>query len=95
MQDAALETRLTLGIAYYRRLYPKVARARQLMASGAIVRPVFAEATSHGWSDFADGFRGWLADPKQSGGGPLRDVASHRIDLMNYLFGTPIRATGT
>jgi predicted dehydrogenase len=28
-----------------------------------------------------------------AGGGPLYDIASHRIDLMNYLFGKPIRAT--
>jgi 1,5-anhydro-D-fructose reductase (1,5-anhydro-D-mannitol-forming) len=94
MQQAAGETGLTLGIAYYRRKYPKVARARQLIEAGAIGRPVFAEATSHGWTDFADGFRAWVADPKQSGGGPLRDVACHRIDLMNFLFGKPVRVTG-
>jgi predicted dehydrogenase len=29
-----------------------------------------------------------------AGGGPLYDVASHRIDLMNYLFGKPLRASG-
>ncbi|HEY2014489.1 MAG TPA: Gfo/Idh/MocA family oxidoreductase [Bryobacteraceae bacterium] len=94
MQRAAVETGLTLGVAYYRRLYPKVARARELMASGAIGRPVFVEATSHGWTDFADGFRAWISDPKKSGGGPLKDVASHRIDLMNYLFGKPVCVSG-
>jgi 1,5-anhydro-D-fructose reductase (1,5-anhydro-D-mannitol-forming) len=94
MQRAADETGRTLGVAYYRRLYPKVARARELMAAGAIGRPVLAEATSHGWTDFADGFRAWIADPKLAGGGPLRDVASHRIDLINYLFGAPARVSG-
>jgi len=94
MQQAAQETGLTLGIAYYRRTYPKVACARQLMESGAIGQPVFAEATAHGWSDLAAGFRAWIADPKQSGGGPLRDIACHRIDLMNFLFGKPVRVTG-
>lgn len=93
MQHAAEDVGRTLGVAYYRRRYPKVERARQLIESGAIGHPVFAEATSHGWSDFADGFRGWLADPKLAGGGPLRDVASHRIDLMNYLFGNPVRVS--
>ncbi|HYW43537.1 MAG TPA: Gfo/Idh/MocA family oxidoreductase [Bryobacteraceae bacterium] len=94
MQKAACASGRSLGVAYYRRLYPKVARARQLIESGAIGRPVLAEATSHGWSDFADGQRAWIADPKQSGGGPLRDVASHRIDLMNHLFGKPVRVSG-
>lgn len=94
MQQAAEETGRTLGIAYYRRMYPKVARAKELIESGAIGRPVFAEAASHDWFYPADGFRAWLIDPARSGGGPLRDIASHRIDLMNYLFGRPARVSG-
>jgi 1,5-anhydro-D-fructose reductase (1,5-anhydro-D-mannitol-forming) len=95
MELTALDTGKTLGIAYYRRLYPKVLRARQLIQSGAIGVPVFAELTSHGWfTTTEDGFRSWIIDPKMAGGGPLYDIASHRIDLLNYLFGTPVRATG-
>ncbi|HLK62122.1 MAG TPA: Gfo/Idh/MocA family oxidoreductase [Bryobacteraceae bacterium] len=94
MQAAAEEAGRVLGVAYYRRRYPKVARARELMEAGAIGRPVFAEATNHWWFSAEDGFRGWLVDPAKAGGGPLRDIASHRIDLMNYLFGTPVRVTG-
>ena len=94
MQQASEDTRCTLGIAYYRRMYPKVDRARELIEAGAIGRPVFAEATSHDWFNPLGTPRAWLADPRQSGGGPLRDIASHRIDLMNYLFGKPLRATG-
>jgi 1,5-anhydro-D-fructose reductase (1,5-anhydro-D-mannitol-forming) len=94
MQRVAEETGRTLGIAYYRRMYPKVNRAKDLIALGAIGRPVIAEATCHSWFDPADPFRGWLSDPKLAGGGPLFDVGSHRIDLMNYLFGKPERVTG-
>ena len=94
MQQAAEETGGTLGVAYYRRMYPKVARAKELMEAGAIGRPVFAEATSHDRFYPADGFRAWLVDPARAGGGPLYDIASHRIDLMNYLFGQPMRASG-
>ena len=94
MQRASEETRRTLGIAYYRRMYPKVDRARELIEAGAIGRPVFAEATAHDWFNPLGTARAWLADPKQSGGGPLRDTGSHRIDLMNYLFGKPINAIG-
>jgi predicted dehydrogenase len=94
MPQAARDACRTLGIAYYRRMYPKIERARQLIAGGAIGRPFLAEATSHDWYVAGDGVRGWLTDPQKSGGGPLYDIACHRIDLMNYLFGHPVRATG-
>jgi len=93
MCRAAEESGRILGIAYYRRMYPKVARAMELIAAGAIGRPVLVEATSHSWSyPFAAG-REWLADPALAGAGPLYDVASHRIDLMNYFFGRPERVS--
>jgi len=94
MQRAAEASGRTLGIAYYRRMYAKVNRAKELIEAGAIGRPVFAEATSHDWFQPAGTDRGWLADRNLSGGGPLYDIASHRIDLMNYLFGRPNRACG-
>jgi predicted dehydrogenase len=93
MVEAAEESGRTLGVAYYRRMYPKVARARELIASGAIGRPVFAEATSHNWFYPTDGYRAWLIDPALAGAGPLYDIASHRIDLMNYFFGHPARVS--
>jgi len=81
------------GIAYYRRFYPKIRRARELLAAGAIGRPVFAELTNHMWFD-GTGNRGWLFDPLKSGGGPLFDIASHRIDVLNFLFGQPQKVSG-
>ncbi|HZR29042.1 MAG TPA: Gfo/Idh/MocA family oxidoreductase, partial [Terriglobales bacterium] len=93
MVRAAEESGKTLGIAYYRRTYPKVQRAKKLMEAGAIGKPLVAELTSHAWFD-GEGPRSWLADPAKSGGGPLYDIASHRIDLLNFLFGRPLRASG-
>jgi predicted dehydrogenase len=92
MQREAERADRMLGIAYYSRMYPKIHRARQLLEQGVIGKPVLAEATSHSW--FVQGDGEWRADPVRAGGGPLYDIASHRIDLMNYLFGTPARATG-
>jgi 1,5-anhydro-D-fructose reductase (1,5-anhydro-D-mannitol-forming) len=92
MAAAAREFDRLLGIAYYRRLYPKLIRARQLIADGAIGQPVLVEANYHGWLESPD--RGWLKDPALAGGGPLYDVGSHRIDACNFLFGKPLRATG-
>ena len=92
---AAYETGRTLGVAYYRRLYPKVERARDLLAAGAIGQPFLAEATSHDWFDPTGTARQWLTDPALAGAGPLHDIATHRIDLMNYLFGKPVCASGS
>jgi 1,5-anhydro-D-fructose reductase (1,5-anhydro-D-mannitol-forming) len=82
-----------LGVAYYRRLYPKLLRAKQLIAEGAIGKPLLAEANCHGWTEILAG-REWLMDPAMAGGGPLYDIASHRIDAMAFLFGKPERAAG-
>jgi 1,5-anhydro-D-fructose reductase (1,5-anhydro-D-mannitol-forming) len=92
MLQAADEAGKTFGVAYYRRAYPKVQRAKQLLAAGAIGKPVVAELTSHGWFD-GQGTRSWLVDPAKAGGGPLFDVASHRIDVLNFLFGPPLQVT--
>jgi 1,5-anhydro-D-fructose reductase (1,5-anhydro-D-mannitol-forming) len=93
MVKAAEESRKMFGVAYYRRCYPKIQRAKELIEAGAIGKPVFAELTNHMWFD-GTGNRGWLFDPAKSGGGPLFDIASHRIDVLNFLFGQPQRATG-
>ena len=92
MAAASAEANRLLGISYYRRLYPKVLRARQLLAEGAIGQPTFAFACYHGWLESPD--RGWLKDPALAGGGPFYDVASHRIDVCNLLFGKPLGASG-
>jgi 1,5-anhydro-D-fructose reductase (1,5-anhydro-D-mannitol-forming) len=94
MVQIAEESGQTFGVAYYRRMYPKVQRAKQLLAAGAIGKPVLAELACHGWFDGNESHRNWLIDPALAGGGPLYDVASHRIDVLNYLFGQPNRATG-
>jgi 1,5-anhydro-D-fructose reductase (1,5-anhydro-D-mannitol-forming) len=92
MAAAARESGRVCGIAYYRRLYPKLVRARQLIAEGVVGKPVLVEANYHGWLESPD--RGWLQDPALAGGGPLYDVGSHRIDACNFLFGRPLGATG-
>ncbi len=93
MLDVSEKSGKLFGVAYYRRTYPKVHRAKQLLEAAAIGKPVVAELTCHGWFD-GTGSRSWLVDPAKAGGGPLHDIASHRIDVLNFLFGQPQRATG-
>lgn len=94
MVKTAEESGRLFGVAYYRRLYPKLMRARELMLQGVIGEPVLAEANGHSWlwPDMDD--RSWLMDPAMAGGGPLYDIGSHRIDALNFLFGAPSKAVG-
>jgi predicted dehydrogenase len=93
MVRAAEESGKLLGTAYYRRFYPKVLRAKQLLQAGVIGKPVGAELTCHMWFD-GTGPRSWLVDPGKAGSGPLHDIASHRIDVLNFLFGRPLDVAG-
>lgn len=94
MVEAARTAGKTLGVAYYRRAYPKVGRAKELIRAGAIGKPVLAYITCQDWRSGEGTERNWLVDPNQAGGGPLFDVGSHRIDVLNFLFGEPRRVTG-
>jgi len=89
MVEAATHSGQTLGVAYYRRTYPKVRRAIELIRQGAIGHPVMAFASCHSQTPADPNRRAWLLDPALAGGGPLYDIGSHRIDLLNYIFGTP------
>lgn len=94
MVEAARAAGKTLGVAYYRRTYPKVARAKELLRQGAIGQPLLAYITCYEWRSGAEVERAWLFDPALAGGGPLFDIGSHRIDVLNFLFGEPQRVAG-
>ena len=90
MARAAREAGRSLSIAYYRRSYPKLHRVAELLAAGVIGRPVLAEINNHYWYTDTDIRKCWRLDPAMAGGGPLYDIASHRIDVLNFLFGRPV-----
>lgn len=96
MVAAARETGRLFGVAFYRRLFPKLLRARQLIREGAIGDPVLGEANCHSWLEGGtpDWKRNWMLQPETAGGGPLYDIACHRIDALNFLFGAPAHARG-
>ena len=76
MIGAAREAGRMLGIAYYRRMYPKLQRARELVADGAIGRPVLAVVNCHDWYTDSDNGRCWRLDPAMPAAD--RSTTSHR-----------------
>src|SRR5262245_44906432 len=90
MIEACRRQRVKLGVAYYRRFYPVVARIKTLLAAGEIGRPVSISAitsSSFGMDLQAqrDGY--WRVIRSEAGGGALMDIGSHRIDLFLDLCG--------
>ncbi len=81
---------LRLGVAFYRRMYPKVRRARELLRQDALGKVTLVWASAHTWFDEEMlRERHWFLEPEKSGGGPLMDIGCHRLDVMNFLFGEP------
>ncbi|MBE7561175.1 Gfo/Idh/MocA family oxidoreductase [bacterium] len=89
MIEACRAARVTLGVAYYRRCYPQVQAIRSLLESGKLGKPLVVRASVA--SPFEGRAGDWRLDPSESGGGPLPDIGSHRLDLLAYLFGAPER----
>lgn len=84
------------AVPLYQRHHPFVARARELLAAGRfgplshlyfrVNRPTSARYP--GWDS------PWMLDPAQAGGGCLRNLGSHGLDLFLHLTGEPARVTG-
>jgi predicted dehydrogenase len=86
-------SRVTLGVAYYRRFYPAVQRVKTLIAAGEIGAPVIAQMNAFEWFDPGpDHPRRWLLDPARAGGGPMMDFGCHRLEVLVNLFGR-VRST--
>ena len=85
---------VALGIAYYRRFYPAVARVRAIIESGEIGIPVFAQMTAFEPFDARPGEpRAWLLRREESGGGPMADFGCHRLEVLLHLLGPVRRVT--
>ena len=95
MVRAARANGVTLGVSYYRRLYPKVVRVKELLAQGVIGKPQVVRIDLRGWyAPAPDDPKRWRISKAESGGGVLMDVGSHRLDIICYLLGEPQRVCG-
>jgi len=80
---------ITLGVAYYRRAYPKMQKVKELIDSGVLGVPTWVNIASHSWfNPAADGAKHWRVEKARSGGaGALADIGVHRFDLLDYWLG--------
>jgi len=85
---------VALGVAYYRRFYPVIARIKEILASGGIGDPVLAQIDAfESFNPQPDHPRAWLIAKSEAGGGPMMDFGCHRLELLLNLFGPVRRVT--
>lgn len=97
MVEACEKAGTPLFVAYYRRALPKFLKLKELINSGAIgeVRMIHIEMIKTLIPDaIASSESNWRILPEISGGGYFHDVASHQLDLMDFLFGPVKQAAG-
>ncbi|HEX8721543.1 MAG TPA: Gfo/Idh/MocA family oxidoreductase [Pyrinomonadaceae bacterium] len=88
MNAAAESNGVRLGVAYYRRFYPTVARVKEIIESGEIGSPVIAQANAFEYFEPGPEHpRRWLVEKGRAGGGPMFDFGCHRIEVLLDLFG--------
>jgi predicted dehydrogenase len=80
---AAEREGVTVGVSHNQLFYPPHVRARELIESGALGRPLLLRMRLGIGGKFA----GWRSDPAATGGGLLFDAGVHRFYLARALFG--------
>ncbi len=77
-----------IGIAYYRHFYPVIEHIKEIIHSGEIGKPVFAQINAFEYfnPEPAD-HRYWFMKKEQAGGGPMFDFGCHRIEVLQNIFG--------
>lgn len=80
---------LVLGVAYYRRAYPKMQKIKELINEGVLGAPTWVNIAAHSWFNPAsDDPKHWRVEKNKSGGGgAIADIGVHRLDLLDYWLG--------
>lgn len=79
-----------LGVAYYRRFFPKMAEIKRLISENMIGDVINARIVFHSWyNPGKDDPKYWRVIKSKGGGGPLWDMGSHKIDMLIELLGMP------
>jgi 1,5-anhydro-D-fructose reductase (1,5-anhydro-D-mannitol-forming) len=83
-----------LFVAFYRRALPRFLKVKELIDTGAIgdVRAVTITLYRH--YQPPAGALPWRINPAISGGGLFVDLASHTLDLLDFMLGPIARVTG-
>jgi 1,5-anhydro-D-fructose reductase (1,5-anhydro-D-mannitol-forming) len=94
MVDAFASARTPLWVAYYRRALPRFLLVRDLLLSGDIGQITSIHITVREPLVEGSAAAQWRVDPSVAGAGLFLDLASHCLDLVDFLAGPISAATG-
>jgi predicted dehydrogenase len=94
MIEAFQQRGVPLWVAYYRRALPRFLKVRDLLRTGAIGRITSVHLDVTDVLPATAGELGWRVDPKVAGAGLFFDLGSHCFDLVDFLTGRIVAATG-
>ncbi|WP_347900951.1 Gfo/Idh/MocA family oxidoreductase [Pseudomonas purpurea] len=96
MQQDFSDAGLHLFVSYYRRSLPRFQQVRQWLQEGRIgeVRHLSWTLTKAPTAADQSGSANWRTDPRIAGGGYFADLASHGLDLFQYLLGDIVEVAG-
>ena len=95
MIEACKEADVPLFAAYYRRALPRFLKIKEIIDSGLLgdirfVRTVQYQPAQEGIGEEEP----WRVQPELAGGGLFLDLASHTLDILDFLLGPIKEATG-
>ena len=94
VKQAVTDSSITLMSAHNQLFLPAVAKAKQLLADGAIGTVYEIRTTDSFFNNFDPASMGWRGSSRTSGGGELIDTGYHPTYLMLHLAGAvPMAAT--
>ena len=85
-----------VAVPLAQRYGPFAARARQLLAAGRFgpLSHIYVRINRPGPARYPAWDCAWMLDPAEAGGGCLRNLGSHGLDMFLHLTGEPAQVTG-
>jgi UDP-N-acetyl-2-amino-2-deoxyglucuronate dehydrogenase len=87
MLAAAREAGVVLMVAFCERYMPLYQRVKEIVASGALGRPLMARIDHNQWVVAPPGH--WIRSRQRLGGGCVSSAGCHRLDLLRWFLGEP------
>ncbi|MCF6356341.1 MAG: Gfo/Idh/MocA family oxidoreductase [Draconibacterium sp.] len=97
MLQVSEETGMPIWVAYYRRTLPAFLKAKELIESGAIGKPLMVNIKLYQQATEKNQTKEemhWHVFPEISGAGHFYDLASHQFDYLDFIFGEVIEVKG-